>query len=61
MEPGHTIPILGKGYVRYIDHLGSDLRIVESARISYKSPSKGVDQEQSMPLVRKYNQQDYTI
>ncbi len=45
MEPGHTIPILGQGYVRYIDHLGSDLRIVESARISYKSPSKGVEQD----------------
>jgi thymidylate synthase (FAD) len=48
MEPGHTIPILGKGYVRYIDHLGSDLRIVESARISYKSPSKGVDQDKKL-------------
>lgn len=41
MESGNTIPILGQGYVRYIDHLGSDMRIVETARISYKSPSKG--------------------
>ena len=48
MEPGHTIPILGQGYVRYIDHLGSDLRIVESARISYKSPSKGIEQDKKL-------------
>jgi thymidylate synthase (FAD) len=48
MEPGHTIPILGQGFVRYIDHLGSDLRIVESARISYKSPSKGIEQDKKL-------------
>jgi thymidylate synthase (FAD) len=48
MKPGHTIPILGKGYVRYIDHLGTDLRIVESARISYKSPSKGEEQDKKL-------------
>lgn len=29
------------GYVRYVDHLGSDLRVLEAARLSYKSPSKG--------------------
>jgi len=48
MDSGHTIPILVNGYVRYIDHLGSDLRIVESARISYKSPSKGEDQDKKL-------------
>ena len=50
MEKGHTIPILGQGYVRYIDHLGTDLRIVEAARISYKSPSKGEDQDKKLLL-----------
>ncbi|MEM9444132.1 MAG: FAD-dependent thymidylate synthase [Verrucomicrobiota bacterium] len=48
MEKGYTIPILDKGFVRYIDHLGSDTRIVESARISYKSPSKGEEQDKKL-------------
>ncbi len=48
MEQGHTIPVLNQGYVRYIDHLGSDLRIVEAARISYKSPSKGDDKDKKL-------------
>lgn len=48
IEKGHTIPILGQGYVRYIDHLGDDLRIVETARISYKSPSKGEEADKKL-------------
>lgn len=36
------------GYVRYIDHLGSDLRIVEAARVSYKSPSKGEEADKKL-------------
>jgi len=48
MLKGHTIPVLGNGYVRYIDHLGDDLRIVETARISYKSPSKGEDADKKL-------------
>lgn len=48
MEKGFTIPILGQGYVRYVDHLGTDLRIVEAARISYKSPSKGEEQDKKL-------------
>jgi thymidylate synthase (FAD) len=43
LEKGLTIPVLDFGYVRYIDHMGDDMRIVEAARISYNSPSKGVD------------------
>lgn len=41
MEKGYTINVLDHGYVRYVDHMGSDQRIVEAARISYNSPSKG--------------------
>jgi thymidylate synthase (FAD) len=48
IEKGHTIPILGQGYVRYIDHMGDDLRIVETARISYKSPSKGDEADKKL-------------
>lgn len=48
LDKGFTIPVLGQGYVRYIDHLGDDLRIVETARISYKSPSKGEDADKKL-------------
>lgn len=48
LEKGYTVPILGQGYVRYIDHLGSDQRIVETARISYKSPSKGDEADKKL-------------
>jgi len=48
MDKGHTIPVLGQGYVRYVDHLGDDRRIVETARISYKSPSKGDDADKKL-------------
>lgn len=48
MDKGFEIPVLDKGYCRYIDHFGSDLRIVETARISYKSPSKGEEQDKKL-------------
>ncbi len=41
MEKGFEIPVVGNGYVRYIDHLGSDMSILEAARLSYKGASKG--------------------
>lgn len=48
MKKGKTIKVLDHGFVRYIDHMGSDERIVEAARISYKSPSKGADQDKKL-------------
>jgi thymidylate synthase (FAD) len=48
MEKGYTIPVLDKGFVRYVDHLGSDQRICEAARISYKAPSKGAEQDKKL-------------
>jgi len=42
------IKVLDKGYVRYIDHLGSDSRIVEAARVSYRSPSKGEEKDRKL-------------
>ncbi|MEK6882841.1 MAG: FAD-dependent thymidylate synthase [Nanoarchaeota archaeon] len=45
---GYTIPCLDHGFVRYIDHFGSDQRIVETARISYKSPSKGEEHDKKL-------------
>ena len=48
IEKGFTIPVLDKGYVRLIDWSGSDQRIVEAARISYNSPSKGEEQDKKL-------------
>lgn len=48
IEKGHTIPVLDHGFVRYIDHMGDDQRIVESARISYRSPSKGEEADRKL-------------
>lgn len=48
MEKGTAIQVLDKGYVRYIDHSGSDQRILESARISYKSSSKGEEKDKKL-------------
>ena len=45
---GWVIPVLDKGYVRLIDWMGSDNRICEAARISYKSPSKGAVQDKKL-------------
>src|SRR5438093_1688934 len=48
IEKGHTINVLDHGFVRYVDHLGSDMRVVESARLSYKSPSKGEEADKKL-------------
>ena len=45
---GWTIPVLDYGYVRLVDWFGTDGRICESARISYKSPSKGDDADKKL-------------
>lgn len=48
IEKGHTINVLDHGFVRYIDHMGNDERICEAARISYRAPSKGADQDKKL-------------
>lgn len=48
MNKGFTRKVLDHGFVRYIDHMGTDERIVEAARISYKSPSKGPEQDKKL-------------
>jgi flavin-dependent thymidylate synthase len=45
---GKTIKVLDHGYVRLVDFMGSDERIVEAARISYNSPSKGEAQDKKL-------------
>lgn len=48
MNKGYTIDVLDKGYVRYIDHMGSDRRIVESARVSYGSSNKTEEEDKKL-------------
>jgi thymidylate synthase (FAD) len=48
IEKGYTINVLDHGYVRLIDWMGDDQRICEAARISYKSPSKGKEQDEKL-------------
>lgn len=48
MNKGYTIDILPHGYVRYIDHLGTDQRIVEAARVSYGAFSKGEEADKKL-------------
>jgi len=48
MLKGHTIPVHDHGFVRYIDHLGTDLDIVEAARVSYHSASKGEEADRKL-------------
>lgn len=42
------ISVLNHGYVRYIDHMGSDTRILEAARVSYKSKGKGDEADKKL-------------
>jgi len=35
-----AFPVLDKGFVRLVDYLGSDARIVQSARVSYGEGTK---------------------
>lgn len=48
IEKGFEIKCLDHGFVRYIDHMGTDQRIVEAARLSYKSPSKGNEADKKL-------------
>lgn len=44
----YKISVHDHGFVRYIDHMGTDERIVEAARVSYGSPSKGEEQDRKL-------------
>lgn len=48
IEKGSTIKVLDHGFVRYCDHLGSDAAIVEAARVSYGSISKGKEADDKL-------------
>lgn len=48
MIPNTEIKPMPGGFVRYVDHMGDDQRIVEAARVSYLSPSKGEEQDKRL-------------
>lgn len=48
MKKGFEIKCLDHGYVKYIDHMGTDERILEAARVSYKSSSKGIEADKKL-------------
>lgn len=48
MIKGHTIPVHDHGFVRYIDKMGTDTDIVEAARVSYASGSKGEEADKKL-------------
>lgn len=48
MEKGFSIEVPPLGFVRYVDHLGTDTRIAEAARVSYLSPSKGEEADKRL-------------
>lgn len=43
-----NFPVLDHGFVRYVDHMGTDARIVEAARVSYKSQGKGEEADKKL-------------
>src|SRR3982750_927190 len=42
------IPVLDKGFVRLVDYMGGDERIVQSARVSYGAGTKTVRQDRGL-------------
>lgn len=48
IEKGYTLTVLDHGHVRLVDFMGSDLRVVEAARVSYKSASKGEESDKKL-------------
>ncbi len=44
----HPIPVLDKGFVRLVDYMGGDERIVQAARVSYGSGTKTFRQDRGL-------------
>lgn len=43
-----TITCLDKGFVRLVDHMGDDTSVVQAARVSYQSGSKGEEADKKL-------------
>ncbi|MCL1856222.1 MAG: FAD-dependent thymidylate synthase [Kiritimatiellaeota bacterium] len=45
---GKPFPVLGEGFVRVVDYMGSDAAIVQAARVSYGEGTKQVSQDRGL-------------
>ncbi|MDR2397369.1 MAG: FAD-dependent thymidylate synthase [Spirochaetaceae bacterium] len=43
-----AFPVLDKGFIRLVDYLGGDLRVVQAARVSYGAGTKGYRNDQGL-------------
>lgn len=51
--------VLDKGYVRLVDHMGSDLTVVNAARVSYAKESKELN-EKDLRLIQFLAREGHT-
>ncbi|AWB44428.1 FAD-dependent thymidylate synthase [Paenibacillus sp. CAA11] len=54
-----VIPVLNEGYVRLVDHMGSDLTVVNAARVSYAKQSMELS-ERDVKLIRFLAREGHT-
>jgi len=45
---GKSFPVLGKGFVRVVDYMGSDAAIVQAARVSYGEGTRQVSEDRGL-------------
>jgi thymidylate synthase (FAD) len=45
----NMIPVLGAGFVQYVDHMGSDLTVVNAARVSFNKESEWEHPDSHVP------------
>jgi thymidylate synthase (FAD) len=55
----NMIHVLDRGYVRLVDHLGTDLTVANSARVSYAKESKELT-ERDIKLIKFLAREDHT-
>lgn len=48
MNKGHTIKVLDHGFVRYVDHMGTDLDIIRAARVSFDAAPRGEAEDKKL-------------
>lgn len=46
--PQGAVSVLDQGFVRLVDFMGGDLAVVQAARVSYASQSKGIDADKKL-------------
>ncbi|MBI4912718.1 MAG: FAD-dependent thymidylate synthase [Acidobacteria bacterium] len=57
--PESSIPVLDRGFVRLIDHMGTDLTVVNAARVSYGKKKEAWDEKDEV-LIRFLAEHEHT-